>query len=94
MWLIVENASSRLMWRCSRHITAPTSAVSAPERDQDRRSAAACGPQRAGEARLQYTRATPYSPSSLITPRRSRTPAPARPRARRPARSETARSRP
>ena len=29
-WPMVENASSRLMWRCSTHMTAPNTAVVAP----------------------------------------------------------------
>lgn len=38
-WLIVENANSRLMWRCTTHITAPRTAVSTPRPSSGPRNA-------------------------------------------------------
>ena len=67
VWLIVENASSRLRWRWAKHIVAPTIAVAAPSTTSVARRPAACadmGP----EKMVQYTRASPYRASSTITP--------------------------
>ena len=70
-WLIVEKASSRLRWRCAKHITA------APQR-RHRRPARSGSPaaRRRGEPaarrRSSSTRARcAYSPSSTITPENS-----------------------
>ena len=70
-WLIVENASSLFRWRCWKHITAPSNAVAAPSQSNASRRPARCGAVDPANT-VQYTRATPYNPSSTITPLKSR----------------------
>ena len=56
-WLMLEKASSRLTWRCKKHITAPVSAVVTPIATRIARSAIRCGC--IGPANItQYKRAT------------------------------------
>ena len=68
-WLMVENASSRFRCRSRKQNSAPTTAVSTP-----RARNAAVIVDRCPSAwpnMDQYTRATPYRPSSTMTPENS-----------------------
>ena len=68
-WLIVENASIRLICRSRTQYTAPTTAVSRPSARKTWPKALRCPS--AAPNTDQYTRAMPYSPSSTITPENS-----------------------
>ena len=65
-WLIVENASSRLICRSRKQYSAPTTAVSTP-RARKTCEIATRWPSAAPNTD-QYIRAIPYRPSSTITP--------------------------